>query len=509
MTRKAASAAKEPEASISGPAADKATSAQLVKMEKIISDFDVAQRASILALDKKYFKECKRLTDVVNAKFLTASRELRPRIGLTTKTLDIIVRYVRAYKQWVRKADDNEFLLEHNSLQKFCMEDPVVNLDFPQCIGYDMQEMMFGNGLMECLENKRHEEMKKRFEYITLPGLLRYKAKDEVESSQTELVNSAILKIIGSSLQTDADVAAAISRMQVFLEPVLHHDLEFASPLFFDLSMLQYVFKNDDNYEGRTKEMADRFRTIANSSSETCKIFTAMGSGRKVIQALKNKVADQIRKETGWQRLSVLASEQTHTIRFPARPVADSGREAAAAGARLPTQHGVVDIVAMKLVVEFGAGDHVGVVVPPRLMLGKRAGHIFREDDDGEASGGVWRTSRRWVTGIALPAAARESPPSDLHRTSPFGERPAASGCRRPGGALAWRPAEGRVAARTCTAPGGEPRSVRRPGTGPGAVGLLLGVLQPRHATARGEPQTRVGRACPSTACHRRQPRTA
>ena len=42
-----------------------------------------------------------------------------------------------------------------------------------------------------------------------------------------------------------------------------------------------------------------------------------------------------------------------------------------------PAQHGIVDIVATKLVVELAEGDHVEVLVPPRLILGKRAGHIF------------------------------------------------------------------------------------------------------------------------------------
>ena len=90
------------------------------KIDKMVSDFAGAQRASILALDKKFFKLCKGMVDCVNSKVLTASRELRPRMALTAKTIDIIVRYVKAYKQWVKKADDNEFLVEHESLREVC-----------------------------------------------------------------------------------------------------------------------------------------------------------------------------------------------------------------------------------------------------------------------------------------------------------------------------------------------------------------------------------------------------
>ena len=97
------------------------------------------------------------------------------------------------------------------------------------------------------------------------------------------MVTTAILKILGSSLKTNADVSAAITKMQVFLEPINCGDLELVSPVFRDLSLLKEVSATHDNYQGRAKEMPDRFNTIADSSSETCKIFTAMGSGRKVM----------------------------------------------------------------------------------------------------------------------------------------------------------------------------------------------------------------------------------
>ena len=51
-------------------------------------------------------------------------------------------------------------------------------------------------------------------------------------------------------------------------------------------------------------------------------------------------------------------------------------------------QHGILDIFAERLVVEYGCGSVVEVMLPPRVMMGKKAGHIYRALQT--SAGGSW-----------------------------------------------------------------------------------------------------------------------
>ena len=51
-------------------------------------------------------------------------------------------------------------------------------------------------------------------------------------------------------------------------------------------------------------------------------------------------------------------------------------------------QHGILDIFAERLVVEYGCGSLVEVLLPPRVMMGKKAGHIYRALQT--SAGGSW-----------------------------------------------------------------------------------------------------------------------
>ena len=42
-----------------------------------------------------------------------------------------------------------------------------------------------------------------------------------------------------------------------------------------------------------------------------------------------------------------------------------------------PAQHGVMDIFSQHLTIEYAAGEHIAVLIPPCVLLGKTAGHIY------------------------------------------------------------------------------------------------------------------------------------
>lgn len=87
-----------------GAAADKVTEGQLAKIESIISAFETAQKGTIVGYDKKYYKNCKTVIDNLSARVSCSSRALRGKIAEHTKKLELVVKLVKAYKQWVRKA---------------------------------------------------------------------------------------------------------------------------------------------------------------------------------------------------------------------------------------------------------------------------------------------------------------------------------------------------------------------------------------------------------------------
>ena len=59
----------------------------------------------------------------------------------------------------------------------------------------------------------------------------------------------------------------------------------------------------------------------------------------------------------------------------------------------LPTsQHGVMDIFVQHMLVQYSTGQHLVLVAPPRVMLGKTAGHILNTIDS--VLGSRWSLQR-------------------------------------------------------------------------------------------------------------------
>eukprot|EP00959_Pyramimonas_sp_CCMP1952_P183904 3845160-Pyramimonas_sp.AAC.1 len=58
-------------------------------------------------------------------------------------------RVVKCYKQWVKKADNAEFMDEYADIQKFSNEHPVVQLDVPLCVEQGIVEASFIMGIVE------------------------------------------------------------------------------------------------------------------------------------------------------------------------------------------------------------------------------------------------------------------------------------------------------------------------------------------------------------------------
>ena len=71
---------------------------QAEKCDTLIEKYETSQRATLLGMDKKIFKEVKNLTEKIEARLALAPRDLRERASKNIKYLDLIVKLVKAYK---------------------------------------------------------------------------------------------------------------------------------------------------------------------------------------------------------------------------------------------------------------------------------------------------------------------------------------------------------------------------------------------------------------------------
>lgn len=109
----------------------------LSKVEKIAIEYKNSQKASLVAmLEKKYYKKLKAVMDDIDMKLVKArSKSVSERLTIGRKTLDILIKIGKAYKQWVKKSDNAEFLNEYKVQLEFAAEQPIVDIEIPQRLG--------------------------------------------------------------------------------------------------------------------------------------------------------------------------------------------------------------------------------------------------------------------------------------------------------------------------------------------------------------------------------------
>jgi hypothetical protein len=117
------------------------------KAERCLLDFTGWQKATLLAnSDKKLYKKVKGVLDDIDAKLPTARAPHRDSLAIARKQLDVWVRLLKAYKDWVKKAEHDKFYDEYESVLKFMDEPPRAELDLLGCQLKHMCSFLTGGG---------------------------------------------------------------------------------------------------------------------------------------------------------------------------------------------------------------------------------------------------------------------------------------------------------------------------------------------------------------------------
>jgi hypothetical protein len=279
------------------------------KIDNWHHEFSRAQKASVLALDKAYYKAVKTSTDIISGKSKFLKKDLASRATEQVKTMDIIVKVVKAYKQWTRKGDDQEFLAEHEEARSFASEAPAVVVTYPPCINVSLLEMRFQGGILATLERADLQDIRARFKNIsfdTVQGLL---TTEEFDVWQPEQIHQVILNIFGAK----KDVATIVKMMHAFLSPLPRRpnfslDIVFTERIQDDLLNMRVAF-DIAGFKNDTANVNNLLIEISRSSSDTCKTVTTSGIGTKVLGHLQKICAELTKKEMAFQRIAELSTK--------------------------------------------------------------------------------------------------------------------------------------------------------------------------------------------------------
>ena len=298
---------------------ERACIAVLGKVDTLITtQFLTAQKASVCALDKKFFKVVKGITDQLDSKMRIVTRSSRDKLARGSKRLDITVKLVKLYKAWVRKPNSEEFLAEFTGLNEFAHGEPEVEFEIPSCMKHDIIEMSFTCRVKAVILQKGHEglDMPELWLSISLEDSTDM-TSEEKGNWQIELVNSVIVSIfMGFDESEKAEVTNqfVIISLLKLLEPfpvLPQRTLAFklAQTLEDDLLMLRAIM-DTSGFAGRTEEVKRYITELRRSSSSTMKLFT-LPKGRQVLAALQSACSEQGKKDSALLRLESFVQEAT------------------------------------------------------------------------------------------------------------------------------------------------------------------------------------------------------
>ena len=295
----------EPAGPVSADKADKDAQAVLQKLTAFVEQFATSQKASLIALDKKFYKTVKLTTDSVEPKMRGATSSTRQKLTATSKQLELVARYVKAYKLWVRKFNSDEFLAEHRALLRFAGEPPEVELEMPTCLQKDILEMKFVNNLDTVLKNGDTKEMTARYTLLCLTACASLDMADALKEWQGELLNNALLRILRPDEETEV-----LPLVQCFLSPLpllpaTRTDFEMASETKKNFLILRAVF-DTKAYPGNTTQVNDWLLEVSKGECNTFRVFSGIPVGRKLLSHLKAAVKDQMAKEQAVERIGAM-----------------------------------------------------------------------------------------------------------------------------------------------------------------------------------------------------------
>ncbi len=166
--------------------AEKDSKAQMAKLDAWQTDFQMMQRASIIAMDKKVYKSMKQLTDSLASKRALLCKDTALEITQRLKINDVSVKVQKAFKVWSKKGDIDEFMLEFTTAEDFANTIPSVTVQYPPCIQQSILEMKFARNLAETLKANDRDEIAKRYMLLSDPKLEGILTTDEVTKWQQD-----------------------------------------------------------------------------------------------------------------------------------------------------------------------------------------------------------------------------------------------------------------------------------------------------------------------------------
>ncbi|CAK0804994.1 unnamed protein product, partial [Prorocentrum cordatum] len=279
-----------------------------------------SQRAHIWSLDKKHFKAVKSITDSLSAKVrLLRKRELQNEVAAVLKLTEMSGRVVKCYKQWVKKADNAEFMDEYADIQKFSNEHPVVQLDAPLCVEQGIVEASFIMGIVEEAVAGNVSGMMARWGLISMTKCRRLFKSDEMADFQRERIGDALLGLVSHrDAKAPKDVAAHVSWVQCFLLVSVE---SFAFDLHKgvgDLIQLLRVVFNVKGYGGNLAQANDALLELGRGADEIAKAITATGAGTRMLKYLKEVAAEIGDREQSAARVTALLQAGATSITIEA-----------------------------------------------------------------------------------------------------------------------------------------------------------------------------------------------
>ncbi|CAK0865778.1 unnamed protein product, partial [Prorocentrum cordatum] len=281
---------------------------QMKRMEGYNEQFTTGQRATVLAFDKKHFKAVKTVTDALLSKQAQVGQPLRDEISLVIKIAECCVRSIKAYKQWARSGNDQEFVTEHWQIVKFAGEDPSFVLAFPPCYRQCLLEVEWFFGLVKDAIDGNTESMKQRFAKISKESAQGLMTLDELAVWQEERLTDALVELVTKPGEKAAkSIAFQAGMLRVFLSPVPRlgsASTSLCAHLERPMQLLRLAF-DVSAYPGNVDAVNDALIEIGRKAGTVLKIFTT-ASGAKLIGHLQSQVAAQGRKEQSSARLASL-----------------------------------------------------------------------------------------------------------------------------------------------------------------------------------------------------------
>ncbi|CAK0878617.1 unnamed protein product [Prorocentrum cordatum] len=284
---------------------------QMKRMEGYNEQFTTGQRATVLAFDKKHFKAVKTVTDALLSKQAQVGQPLRDEISLVIKIAECCVRSIKAYKQWARSGNDQEFVTEHWQIVKFAGEDPSFVLAFPPCYRQCLLEVEWFFGLVKDAIDGNTESMKQRFAKISKESAQGLMTLDELavwqEDSRERLTDALVELVTKPGEKAAKSIAFQAGMLRVFLSPVPRlgsASTSLCAHLERPMQLLRLAF-DVSAYPGNVDAVNDALIEIGRKAGTVLKIFTT-ASGAKLIGHLQSQVAAQGRKEQSSARLASL-----------------------------------------------------------------------------------------------------------------------------------------------------------------------------------------------------------